>query len=104
MLRLIATYYRGLAFKFEEKLSKKNKVVIKGLVSSKMSDSDKSFSAVLVIVLLGSLLATSAAIISNVTAIQKQNIAMLKHGKTRLAVHQHQGISENKVKDGFLTR
>lgn len=69
-----------------------------------MSDSDKSFSAVLVIVLLGSLLATSAAIIGNVTAIQKQNIAMLQRGKTRLDVQKYQGIAENQVKDDSVTR
>jgi len=69
-----------------------------------MSDSDKSFSAVLAIVLSGSLLATSAAIIGNITAIQKQNISMLQQGKAPLDVHQSQGLSENKVKDNSLTR
>jgi hypothetical protein len=69
-----------------------------------MSDSDKSFSAVLAIVLSGSLLATSAAIIGNITAIQKQNISMLQQGKARLDVHQSQGLSENKIKDNSLTR
>jgi hypothetical protein len=53
-----------------------------------MQNSDKSFSAVLAIVLLGSLFATSAAIIGNLTEIQKQNISMLRDGMTRLDFHQ----------------
>jgi hypothetical protein len=69
-----------------------------------MPDSDKSFSAVLAIVLLGSLLATSAAIIGNVTAIQNQDVSMLRQGKTRLDFHQHQGLSENRVKADSLPR
>lgn len=69
-----------------------------------MSDSDKSFSAVLAIVLLGSLLATSAAIIGNVTAIQNRDISMQRQGKTPGDFHQYQGLSENRVKADSLPR
>jgi hypothetical protein len=69
-----------------------------------MPDSDKSFSAVLAIVLLGSLLATSAAIIGNVTAIQNRDISMQQQGKTPVDFHQYQGLSENTVKADSLPR